>query len=116
MMRTPGGGISVNTILSTSNEGANTNFPLPSPGAPVDRRIESVMISGSGNSAVMFVNGGPSVATPLRLWTYRPLRSVLTELATLRRKVQYALAEERRVKLKVMVESFIVNSIWFSLR
>lgn len=115
-MHTPGGGISANTILSTPKEDSNVNFPLPSPGAPVDIRVESVMICGSGNSAVMSVNGGPSVATPLRLWTYRPLRSVLTELATLRRKVQYALAEERRVKLKVMVENFIVNvMVCFSL-
>lgn len=111
MVRTPAGGISLNIILSTPNEGTNMNIPLGSPITPVDRRVDSVMISGSGNVPVMFMNGGPSVATPLRSWTYRPLRLESGEFSTLSLKSQYALVEERRVKTKVRAESFIVNAV-----
>lgn len=85
------------------------NIPLPSPGTPVDWSVDSVVMSGSGNTAVMFSNGCPTEATLSKLVTYRPFRASFAELATLSLKVQCALVEVRRAKPREREKTFIAN-------
>lgn len=84
------------------------NMPFPSPGRPVDRRVEEV-VEAVGKAAEMGVKGAPTEAMLLRLVTVRPLRLARGELATWRLKLQWALAEATRARLAARMENCMLD-------
>lgn len=61
-MLTPAGTGSAKINLSTPNDGARANSPVPSSEKPVDCKIDGPASFPEGKARVTLVKGGPSVA------------------------------------------------------